>query len=462
MSENPPRPRPLTSWKEIADYLGVTVRTAQRWEKERKLPVWRPPGGRGQVSASITDLQNWKLGAPPHAIALEFSAIRVGSGIADRETGVAGGVPDGAPLRGIAPPVGRKKIWRLAAGIAATALIVGALFFVFRPRTGPPSHWHVEPDGLAITDMQNRICWRMAFPEDAVPQVYDPNTINGKSHVWMGDLDGDGKVETLINVEYSRHGAHTGELLCNSERGELLWRFAPGESVHTSQCGFSNDFSVLNFAVMDAGAPPNRGVLFVATNDPEYPAQVGFLSAQGVLLRDYWHSGYIGAPGCLIVSDLNGDGSQEVWLGGTSKAHHQATLVVLDPARMQGASLEDDPKFQLHDFRPGNEIARILFPRTRMNLENWPYNSVVGLALHDRLVSVEVAETLNSQPATIHYSLDGRYNLISAAVSDMFLQVHKQMMAAAKLKHEFTAAEEAGLRRLRYLKPANSTTRAFY
>jgi hypothetical protein len=34
----------LSSWKDIANYLGKGVRTAQRWERERGLPVRRPDG----------------------------------------------------------------------------------------------------------------------------------------------------------------------------------------------------------------------------------------------------------------------------------------------------------------------------------------------------------------------------------------------------------------------------------
>src|SRR5689334_4174929 len=43
----------LTSWKEIASYLGVNLRTAQKWEEERNLPVRRLPGGRGRVAADV-------------------------------------------------------------------------------------------------------------------------------------------------------------------------------------------------------------------------------------------------------------------------------------------------------------------------------------------------------------------------------------------------------------------------
>ena len=53
----------LTSWKEIADHLDVTVRTAQVWEKQRGLPVGRMPGRRSRVYMRIDDYEAWLSGA---------------------------------------------------------------------------------------------------------------------------------------------------------------------------------------------------------------------------------------------------------------------------------------------------------------------------------------------------------------------------------------------------------------
>src|SRR6185312_11295050 len=52
----------LTSWKEIATYLGRTPRTVQRWEKEFKLPVHRPPHKQSRLVIADTDeLDNWAI-----------------------------------------------------------------------------------------------------------------------------------------------------------------------------------------------------------------------------------------------------------------------------------------------------------------------------------------------------------------------------------------------------------------
>jgi hypothetical protein len=56
----PPQATALTSWKEIASYLGKGVRTVQRWECQFGLPVRRPnEKSKGVVYASRSELDQW-------------------------------------------------------------------------------------------------------------------------------------------------------------------------------------------------------------------------------------------------------------------------------------------------------------------------------------------------------------------------------------------------------------------
>jgi hypothetical protein len=50
----------LSSWKEIAAYLGKGVRTVQRWERELDLPVRRPKPNEKQIVLAFPDeLDAW-------------------------------------------------------------------------------------------------------------------------------------------------------------------------------------------------------------------------------------------------------------------------------------------------------------------------------------------------------------------------------------------------------------------
>lgn len=52
----------LDGWKEIAGYIGRSVRTTQRWEQESALPVRRIlMGGKPQVFAYAKELDRWRL-----------------------------------------------------------------------------------------------------------------------------------------------------------------------------------------------------------------------------------------------------------------------------------------------------------------------------------------------------------------------------------------------------------------
>lgn len=51
----------LDGWKDVAAYLGKSVRTVQRWESEYGLPIHRIPASRGEVIwASRTELDQWR------------------------------------------------------------------------------------------------------------------------------------------------------------------------------------------------------------------------------------------------------------------------------------------------------------------------------------------------------------------------------------------------------------------
>ncbi|HEX3822115.1 MAG TPA: hypothetical protein VHW45_17425 [Candidatus Sulfotelmatobacter sp.] len=55
----------LSGWKEIANYLGKGVRTAQRYERELGLPVRRPAGkSAGSVVAVKAELDGWVQASP--------------------------------------------------------------------------------------------------------------------------------------------------------------------------------------------------------------------------------------------------------------------------------------------------------------------------------------------------------------------------------------------------------------
>jgi tetratricopeptide (TPR) repeat protein len=94
----------LVSWKEIAVFLNHSESTVKRWERDRKLPVHRIPGGeRGGVFAYSDELEDWLKGK-----ALELEADDLGAG--DQET--AGSTDPGPASQGRVDPGPRETAGR--------------------------------------------------------------------------------------------------------------------------------------------------------------------------------------------------------------------------------------------------------------------------------------------------------------------------------------------------------------
>ena len=71
---------------------------------------------------------------------------------------------------------------------------------------------------------------------------------------------------------------------------------------------------------------------------PWWPSQIAILDSNGKTISEYWHSGVLSS---MVMADLDGDGREEIIATGVSEYDHQATLVVLDPDKVFGASTEE-------------------------------------------------------------------------------------------------------------------------
>src|SRR5581483_4658668 len=171
---------------------------------------------------------------------------------------------------------------------------------------------------------------------------------------------------------------------------------------------------------------------------------VVLLRADGALLAEYWHSGHLLN---LAAVDLDGDGREEILLPGIDEGHQQAALVVLDPDNIAGASTvpPGDPH-RLQGFRPSNEYAVILFPKSciaRLSSSNRAREIRVSA---DR-ITVIVGEGISElEPAYLVYEFDYHLNLLTVTISDGFDTKHRQWESDGRLHHTFDRGEADQLR----------------
>jgi hypothetical protein len=264
--------RELTSWKEVAEYLGVSVRTAQRWAVTRGLPVRKLGSQRGRVVALVSELEHWRQTSPQrpdwwHSLTL-FRVTAVGVTV-----------------------------------VAAGALAVVLTLYFTHWRPGQPAQYRTEGRYLVVLDARGVERWRYAFPYSLLRH---------------GNAIGYSKDRVYFAPSPVRARVEGEPLHCFSSDGRLLWTFDPA----TKAPQYPPPFRLRGLRVL-----PDGRVVTAYAHHYGAPSQIAALDAAGRLLATYWYPGDMG-PYALEVFE------GQVLVGGVHRERRQAVLVVLDAARL--------------------------------------------------------------------------------------------------------------------------------
>ena len=224
----PPKPgTEFNGWKEIAQYLRVSVRTAQKFERERGLPVHRGAGIKSPVYATAMELDAWKADlnttTPPGN----------GSGLGQ------------ANPTAVAPPPQRLAATRIFQSLSFWIVMItsGVSLFVLAAwhlyRIDQPINYQVEGDLLRTFDERGRLVWEYKLPGRPRPDAYkkttpfqgDPTSPHERSGLFA-DIDDDGKAEFLF-VYWPQIGDNSTVLYCFRPNGNLAWTTRAGRPLIT-------------------------------------------------------------------------------------------------------------------------------------------------------------------------------------------------------------------------------------
>lgn len=412
MSSPTPPADQFSSWKEIANHLGVSVRTAQLWERDRALPVRRLPGGGGRVTAFAADLEEWR-----------------------RSSRAEEAKPDSR--RG-------SRRWQLLSVAVLVAVLGLAALLRLKAWPSNPVSIRSEKHSITVFDADGKQVWRKSFS--------DPIAEGQAERIsWFGDLDGDGQIEIVVGMFPYQHGSGPDFLVCYAANGRELWRWVPGKPVETAKEKFLPPFGIRRISVVSFRPTEPKRIIVTGSHHLWWTNQVAVLSEKGQLIREYWHSGHLPE---ILVEDLDKDGTKEIYLGGVNRGRQAATVVKLDPYNFGGASDEGGSEaHQLLGFPPGNEMQRVFFPRSCINQRTERFNQVIDvLALPDG-IQVGVHEKLSETfPPGIMYTLDRNLKLRKVELTTRFRSLHSELFAFRHLDHALTEVEEMAFREVKYWK----------
>jgi hypothetical protein len=130
---------------------------------------------------------------------------------------------------------------------------------------------------------------------------------------------------------------------------------------------------------------------------------------------------------------------QEILAGGIANSFRQAVLVALDPRRLDGASREENPGYQLLGFGPPVEIARVLFPRSCINRRSQSVNYATGIFVQNQDLRVTVTEeNMPLNPAYVNWHFDAALQFQRVVLWDSFKARHHELERAGAIRHHLT------------------------
>jgi hypothetical protein len=244
----------LSGWKEIATYLGKSVRSAQRWEAELGLPVRRIQTADGGqiVYGSRQEIDAWRDAARPSARSSPQDASDPLDGTeapqaeplpAPQSDPLTEPLSESTPAPASAPaeaPVSvpaastrtvTRPAWWWGLALLCVGLVAGSLAGMWIgvnaiPALGSPVEFVVEGRHVRGLTESGREVWS----HDLGRAGARPNNV-AQSVADEGDIDGDGTFEVAISVAYaSPHGVpdvQSDAVLLFNRDGRLRWQVQP-------------------------------------------------------------------------------------------------------------------------------------------------------------------------------------------------------------------------------------------
>ena len=293
---------PLNGWKEIAAYLGKSVRSVQRWEATLGLPIHRIRTPDGQIVYSDREeIDDWRR-------RLESQPVAEPEDPGDPET-----LPE-VPARPLddrrRPGQSRALVWLLAVGVMLTG--VGFVSGRWTSHASPGA-FSVELAGRTLQGLNQKgeVVWSFGFDRDVTGADRKPRLV---------DLEGDGAPEWIVPVRSTARGTVSDAVFCFSQSGTLKWHVQPDQKLTFNGRNVSAPWSLRDFEV----APSWPGRIWASFTSGGGPNFILEIDASGSSRMRYFQAGPINAlrywptpSGAFLVA------------GGFSAKHGRPSIVLL-------------------------------------------------------------------------------------------------------------------------------------
>ncbi len=413
----------LEGWGPIAHYLGTSIRTAQRWEREMGLPVHHAGRSKGyRVFAFAVDLDRWLRSREQMPNAGAIATIQ-------------------EQRSASAPPQSAGRPWRtagLAAGGTAAAVLICSVYFGwFRQspvRVGAITFSHQELQAWA----SGKVVWSYHFDQPLLP--LDPKLLRERVLIFAPSPTPRGEVLAAVPfLSGQEEGDSSDALYAFSSDGKLLWH---------------DDFNQhIEFAGERAG--------------PRWEARL-ILSANGAKPGDVWVALDSFPMSISLLQRVNSDGRQATYFvnfghinvlydfrtasgsflleGGINNECDCGFLAVLRVDKPSGHSPAYGSLPGCDSCPAGNPDHYFLFPHSEVSsILGTPYNGVIHIAAdrkHFQVMTREVADPNGTADDWALYEFNDQFAPLSVTFSDHYWFDHRKLSEQGKIGHSVSACPE--------------------
>jgi hypothetical protein len=433
VEESSPHRVTLNGWKEIAAYLGKSVRSVQRWESTLGLPVRRINTPDGHiVYANREEIDAWRrsLDGTPHA---ELHEAPASSPL----------VPDPAttePL--VTARVRRSQPWqRWPVTIAAVALFAaGAAFGRWQAQAADvPTAFRLVGGTLDALNERGVLLWQHRFDRDALiakdrvrlqPQVVD--------------LDGDGALEVLAFVRFAQPGrpaTMSDGIFCFSAEGRLQWKVVPAQTLSFGGQDYGAPWEIQDVVV--SAADKDRKVFVALAHQTWWPALVLEITAGGQSAVRYIQAGRI-----FALAHWPTPAGGMLAVGGLIAGNDRPSLALLQDSELPASYPGPGAGPYACDRCPSTLPHKLmLFDKSELALLTSNTHSYVG-ALTVRGGTDLRADIMETSTARAIAMFGPDLALDTLSFNDAYWRAHEQLEQSGRLAHSFDTCPERQRARL--------------
>lgn len=224
------------------------------------------------------------------------------------------------------------------AALAGLALLASNVVTTLKRDTNPSYHRYNVKEGLVeIRNAGGELLWNIPADklESLERQEYDTRLFS----TIVTDIDGDGKNEVLTTTfrEADRKN-NTSPLRVFDGSRNLRFPVQFTKPVQYLSRDYPESWQAIALLAIDGNEPGKKEIL-VKWGCSRSPNVITRIDPHGNILGEYWHFGDIA---CMVMTDLEGDGRQELVIAGIDDAKDTVVagsipfIAVLDPHKITG------------------------------------------------------------------------------------------------------------------------------